>query len=109
VDTSLDLIQCVNGIELAELEPKTAFLVWTWNSLYRVVVADGSEVLIQGGAFFPEPTPAHVDGSSAGRSVVKTGWIGVGLLMVFQVGGQRIVTTQIIAIATERRGMSVVH
>jgi hypothetical protein len=24
VDTSLDLIQCVNGIELAELEPKTA-------------------------------------------------------------------------------------
>lgn len=109
MNTSLDLVQCVDGVELAELEPRTALLVWTWNSLYRVVVAEGSEVMIQGGSLFPEPTPAHVDGASAGKSLVKTGWIGVGLLMVFQASGRRIVTSPIIAIASERPGISVVH
>lgn len=109
MDTSLELMQCVDGVELGRLEPMTALLVWTWNSLYRVVVGERSEVLIQGGSFCPEPTQAHVDGASAGGSLVKTGWIGVGLLMVFQVSGKRIVTTPIIAIATERPDISVVH
>ena len=109
MDTSAELMQCVDGVELGQMEPMTALLVWTWNSLYRVVVGEGSDVLIQGGSLFPQPTPAHVYGASAGGRLVKTGWIGVGLLLVFQVGGKRIVTTPIIAIATERPGISVVH
>src|SRR5688572_15731963 len=64
VNTFLELMQSVEGVELGELEPMTTVLVWTWNSLYRVVVAEGSDVLVQGGLLFPRPTPAHVDGAS---------------------------------------------
>ena len=109
MNTFLELMQCVEGVELGELEPMTTLLVWTWNTLYRVVVAEGSEVLVQGGSYFPEPTPAHVDGASTGGSPLKTGWIGVGLLMEIHVRGKRIVTTPVIAIATERTAMSTVH
>jgi len=66
VNTFLELMQSVEGVELGELEPMTTVLVWTWNSLYRVVVSEGSDVLVQGGLLFPQPTPAHVDGASTG-------------------------------------------
>ena len=109
MDTSLDLVQCVDGVDLDQLEPRTALLVWTWNSLYRVVVAEGSDVMVQGGLLFPQPTPAHVDGASTGGGPLKIGWIGLGLMMELHVSGQRIVTTPVIAIATERTGMFTVH
>jgi hypothetical protein len=109
VNTFLELMQSVEGVELGELEPMTTVLVWTWNSLYRVVVSEGSDVLVQGGLLFPQPTPAHVDGASTGGGPLKIGWIGLGLMMELHVSGQRIVTTPVIAIATERTGMFTVH
>lgn len=107
MDIFLKLVQHVEGVELDRLEPLTTLLVWTWNSLYRVVVAQGSAVLVQGGLFFPEPTPAQVDGASTGGSLLKSGWIGVGLLMELRVGGRRIVTSPVVAIATEQSPFSV--
>jgi hypothetical protein len=109
LDTFLELIQRAEGLELGQLEPLTTLLVWTWNTLYRVVVAEGSDVLVQGGSHFPEPTPAHVDGASAGGSLLKTGWIAVGLVMELRVSGKRIVTSPVVAIATQPPGVSVVH
>jgi len=38
-------------------------------------------VLVEGGVMFPEPVSAVVQGASAGGSLLKTGWIGVGLRM----------------------------
>ena len=109
MNTFLELMQSVEGVELGELAPMTTVLVWTWNSLYRVVVSEGSDVLVQGGLLFPQPTPAHVDGASTGGGALKIGWIGLGLMMELHVSGQRIVTTPVIAIATERTGMFTVH
>jgi hypothetical protein len=109
VNTFLELMQSVEGVELGELEPMTTVLVWTWNSLYRVVVAEGSDVLVQGGLMFPQPTPAHVDGASTRGGPLKIGWISLGIMMELHVSGQRIVTTPVIAIATERTGMFTVH
>jgi len=109
VDTLVDVMERVEGVELGQLEPMTTLLVWTWNSIYQVVVSDGSEVLVQGGSSFAAPTPAHLDGASAGKGLVRTGWIGLGLLMEFHVGEKRIVTSPVIAIATKPPGIFVVH
>jgi hypothetical protein len=109
VDAFLNLIERAEGLELSQLEPLTTLLVWTWNSLYRVVVAEGSDVLVQGGSHFPEPTAAYLEGASAGGSLLKTGWIGVGLVMEIRVRGKRIVTSPVVAIATERPVVPVVH
>jgi hypothetical protein len=109
VDTFPELMQHVEGVELDQLRPLTTLLVWTWNTLYQVVVTAGSDVLVQGGPFFSEPTAAHIDGASTGRSLVKPGWIGLGLLMEFHVMGKRLVTSPVVAIATERPSTSMVQ
>jgi len=109
VDTFVDVMERAEGVELGQLEPMTTLLVWTWNSIYQVVVSDGSEVLVQGGSLFAAPTPAHIDGATAGQGVVRTGWIGLGLLMQFHVGEKRIVTSPVIAIVTEPPRIAIVH
>jgi hypothetical protein len=101
--------QHVAGVDLAELEPLTVLLVWTWHSLYRIVVVGGSEVLVQGGPFFSDLTRAHLDGASAGGRALKAGWIGVGHLMALRISGQVILTSPVVAVATQGRGMPLVH
>jgi hypothetical protein len=109
LDTVLDGLHHVEGQELGQLEPSTILIIWTWNSVYRLVVLEGSDVLVEGGSFFPEPTLAHVDGASAGGSLLTTGWIGVGLLLEFRVGAKRFVTSPVVAIATEELDTTNVH
>jgi hypothetical protein len=89
------------GVLLSDLEPLTSLIVHTRNSRYHVVISSGASVMIQGGAFFPEPTAARLDGSSLGTSFLKIGWIGLGLRMEITAAGQRIVTTAVRSIARE--------
>ena len=89
------------GLALRQLEPLTAVAVHTRNTQYRIIVSSGDEILIQGGAFFPDPTPAHFDGSSVGGNLLKLGWIGVGLRMEIRARGQRIVTTAVKSIVLD--------
>ena len=109
MDIFLELIQRAEGLELSQLEPLTTLLVWTWHTLYRMVVTEGCDVLVQGGSHFPVPTPASVDGASAGGSFLKVGWVGVGLVMELRVDGKRIVTSPVVAIAAEPPRVSAVH
>jgi hypothetical protein len=89
------------GVQLRELEPLTSLIVHTRNSRYHVVVSSGAAIMVQGGTFFPEPTPARLDGSSLGSSFLKIGWIGIGLRMEISARGQRIVTTAVRSIALQ--------
>ena len=99
----------VAAVDLAELEPLTVLLVWTRHSLYRIVVVGGREVLVQGGPFFSDLTRAHLDGATAGGRALKAGWIGVGHLMALSICGQVILTSPVVAVATQGRGMPAVH
>lgn len=109
MDTLMDRIQQIEGVELDRLEVSTTLLVWTWNSLYQIIVASETEVVVQGGKFFPEATHAYVDGAMTRGSLVKTRWIGVGLPIELRVRGQLIVTSPVIAIAAEPPDLSIVH
>ena len=101
MDTIFEIKQRAEGVELGQLEPLTTLLVFTWHSTYRLTVTQGSEVIVQGGAYFPEPTRAYVDGASAGGGPLMAGWIGVGLSVEFRANGKRILTSPVVAIATE--------
>ena len=103
------LMDYVEGVHLRHLPPLTMLLVWTKNSLYRIVVTEGSNVYVQGGTFFPDATSAHLDGASMGGVFLQVGWIGVGGLMEIRAGGTRFVTSLVRAIAAERPGIAVVH
>lgn len=89
------------GIALRQLEPLTELLVQTRNTHYRIVVSRDADIVIQGGSFFPDPTRAHVEGSSLGGNLLKVGWIGVGLRMEIVADGRRIVTTAVRSIVRQ--------
>ena len=109
MDRFIELTDDVDGVQLNQLPPFTTLLVWTWNSLYQVIIIDGTTVYVQGGSYFPDPTRARVNGSTMGGSLLKLAWIGIGLLMEFEVAGTRILTSPVLAITTQLAGVSLIH
>jgi hypothetical protein len=97
------------GVHLQELAPFTSLVVWTMNSRYRLVVTRGPEVYVQGGAFFPDPTLAHVYGASQTGRYVGTGWIGAGRSLEIRSASRHIITSPVLAIAPEEASPLVVH
>jgi hypothetical protein len=55
--------------------------------------------LVTGGASFPEPTEVRLAGATAGGSMLKTGWIGIGLKLEMSVGRRRITTSRVVSVA----------
>jgi hypothetical protein len=87
---------CDEGFAIESLAPGTMLIVQTVNSEYRLIVLDNDGgVLVEGGVMFPEPVAAVVQGASAGGSLVKTGWIGVGLRMELFVDPQWVMTSPV--------------
>jgi hypothetical protein len=99
----------VEGVYLRDLQPMTHLLVETCNSEYRIVIAAGSAVLVEGGRFFERPTEAVLEGASLGGSFLKVGWIGVGLRMEIRDERRRIVTSPVRKIATQDRSAPGIH
>lgn len=83
------------GVALGAIEPLTSLVVETRNTRYHIIVRRSDEIVIQGGAFFPDPTLARFEGASLGNSLLRLGWIGLGLRMEIRANGQRIVTTPV--------------
>ena len=104
-----DLVDDTPGVHLRDLPPFTTLLVWTMNSLYRVVVTHWPEVYVQGGVFFPEPTLACIDGVGVGQNRLRVGWISAGLFVEIRSAGQHIITSPVVAITTEPGSSAIVH
>ena len=96
-------------VHLRHLPPFTILLVRTVNSLYRMVIIQGPEVYVQGGAYFPDPTSAYLDGSGIGGSWLRVGWISVGLLVQIRSADRCVITSPVCAITIEQASGSVVH
>ena len=89
------------GIHLRDLEPMDVLLVRTRNSVYRIILLHGTEVTVQGGEFFVDPTTAFLDGSGFGGGLIKIGWVGLGLRMELRSEGRRILTSPVRSIVRE--------
>lgn len=93
----------VHGIALESLAPGTTLLVRTNNSRYRMTVLDGGHhhVLVQGGALLPTAIEADLQGSTAGGSLVRTGWIEVDRHMELAFDSRRIITSPVRSVSIE--------
>jgi hypothetical protein len=71
------------GLDIRDLGPRVTLLVGTSHSRYNVtpVQAGDSLVIISGGRFFPEPTEVRLAGSTFGGSLLRQGWIGIGMCL----------------------------
>ena len=94
---------CTEGISIDSLEAGTVLSVHTQHSRYRIVVLDHTEhrALVTGGAVFPTATEVRLEGATAGGSLLKMGWIGVGLRLELSIGRRRITTSRVRAVMIE--------
>ena len=104
LDGFAEEVSRADGIGLADLDPITTLLVRTENSLYQITVVQPrqTDVLVQGGEFFPETTPARLSGSSFAGSCLKMAWVGIGLRMEFHYDGGWIITSCVRSISIQR-------
>ena len=93
----------VTGVDIRSLPPGTELVVDTNNSRYHIVMLKrkGSNARIQGGPYFGEETDVRIEGSALTGSLLKTGWIGIGLFMEIAAGGRRVVTSRVRSIVVE--------
>ena len=94
---------CVEGVALQSLEAGTVLEVITRHSHYRLVILDPARnsVLVTGGRLFPESSEVRCEGATAGGSVLKAGWIGVGLRLEMSIGRQTITTSRVQSVTIE--------
>jgi len=94
----------ITGIDLRSLPAGTAVVVDTRHSRYRFVMLDGNglNALVDGGHYFPQETIARVEGSTLGGSLLKIGWIGLGLFVELSFGGKRIITSRVRSISVPK-------
>jgi hypothetical protein len=97
---SIQRAETLTAVDLRSLPSGTELLVETRNSRYRfVVLDDGGNVLVDGGRYFPQETTARIDGCTLGGSLLKLGWIGLGLFLEISACGKRIVTSRVRSIS----------
>jgi hypothetical protein len=104
LDGFLDAASTSRGVNVLDLEPLTELRVETNNSLYHIVVSQRTTVFVQGGRFFPETSRAHLAGATFGGSLLKIGWIGVGMQMEICGDDGPIVTSPVRRITVEGPG-----
>src|SRR6266568_6543254 len=89
------------GVQLETSQDMEKLIIRTENSTYEITVISPrtGEILIRGGRFFPEFTPARLAGSSLGGSFLKLRGIYVGFNLEFRAGERAIITSQVQSIA----------
>ena len=90
-----------NGIQIDHLGDMQKLAVQTANNLYEIVIISGHEgdVLVRGGKFFPDLTPANLAGATLGGSFCKMRGIYVGFRIEFMADGKRIITSPVETVA----------
>jgi hypothetical protein len=85
------------GVQLETIQDMKRLEVRTENSLYEITVICGrmGDVLVRGGSFFPEFTPARVAGSSMGGSFLKVRGIYAGFNLEIHTGQKFIITSRV--------------
>jgi hypothetical protein len=90
-----------NGVMVDRMTSLHRLTIRTRHSLYEIVVVapETGDVLVRGGEYFPEFTPARLAGSSLGGSFLKLHGIYVGFRMELSDGARMIVTSPVQEIA----------
>jgi hypothetical protein len=95
---------CSQGVALQSLTAGTRLTVNTRNTRYQVVVLDPvtRQVTVRGGSIFRNGVQGRLEGATAGGSVLRLGWVGVGLRIELSTDDRRITTSAVRTVTIER-------
>ena len=85
------------GVQLETMLVMETLSVDTENSTYEITVISGrtGDILVRGGRFFPEFTPARLAGSSLGGSFLKLRGVYIGFNLEIHFDQRMIVTSRV--------------
>src|SRR5262245_38619575 len=108
LDGASEISPKLDGILLQTLEAGDVIHARTRSSDYEIFLLDPEYggAIVQGGRLLAEPVEAIVNGSTFGGSMLKLGWVGVGLSMEIFANGQRLVTTPVESLTISRAANS---
>lgn len=89
------------GLWMKDVEVGQTVLVQTKNTLYKLTKYDGHWMGL-GGKYFPRPRIVNIHGSTFGGSMIRVGFLGVGMCLEFShpTDDKRNVTTSAIQSVT---------
>lgn len=95
-----------DGVSIDQLSPLDRLIVRTRHSTYEIVASEtgSADILVRGGSFFPEFTPARLAGASLGGSFLKLRSVHVGFAIEFAVDKRAIVTSPVRSISVASAG-----
>ena len=104
LDEAVRVSDGLEGVRLNTLTRSDTIHARTLNSDYELTLIDpaSGQVRLKGGKSFASSVEATVSGSTFGGWMIKLGWLGVGLRMEFNTGGQRFVTTPVQSLTVTR-------
>jgi hypothetical protein len=86
--------EVADGVYLDDLPEGVVLEVQTSGHRYTIVNRTHGEALISGHPrFCPEPTSVTIEGSALGGCTAKSGFIGLGMRLTFQLPTHRTITT----------------
>jgi hypothetical protein len=82
----------------------TTIVVATRHSSYQFAIVDAAQrrATVVGGKMFTETTDVRIEGATTGVSVIKPGWIVVGLRLELSMGLKRITTSSVTSFEVEK-------
>jgi hypothetical protein len=89
------------GVQIDRLNDLDTLVVKTQNSTYEITIISGrdGDILVRGGEFFPQNTPARLSGATLGGAFLKLRGIYVGFRMEILHEGSCIITSPVNSIA----------
>ena len=104
LDGVTEISPALEGVILGMLGACDTIHVRTRNNDYEIFLLDpkSGRALVRGGEYFTEPVEATVSGSTFGGSMLKSGWIGVGLRMEIYANCRRTVTSPVQSLHIDR-------
>lgn len=89
------------GVQIDHLNDLDTLVVKTQNSTYEITIISGrdGDILVRGGEFFREKTPARLSGATLGSAFLKLRGIYVGFKMEIRHAGRCIITSPVNSIA----------
>jgi hypothetical protein len=93
-----------DGIALASLTAGDVIRIQTMKSTYHLVLLDplSGEALVEGGSLLTGPVKATVCGAAGGGSMIKIGWVVIGLRLEIAAQNMLIRTSPVISVVVER-------
>jgi hypothetical protein len=104
LEAMTEVLPLLEGVTLESCAPFDVISARTANTNYHFLVLDpnSGRVLLDGGKRFPEPIEATILGSSFGGSMIRMGWVGVGLRIELCANDKYIITSPVQQLAIER-------